>query len=279
MNAATRALRAGAPIGVFDSGMGGLTVLTELRRELPHERFVYLGDTARLPYGTKSASTIVRYALQAAELLVERGVGTLVVACNTASSVALPALRERFDAIDVIGVIEPGAAAACTQTRNRHVAVIATEGTVRGGAYERAIHATLPDAQVVSLACQLFVALAEEGWVDGAVAEAAVHRYLDPWLASMAVQPDVLVLGCTHFPVLARTIAAVAGPGIRLVDSARTTAAAVRVLAARETTLPITGSQAGIEFLATDGVERFARIGSRFLGATITDSEVELVEF
>ncbi len=279
MNATARALRAVAPIGVFDSGMGGLTVLAELRRELPQQRFIYLGDSARLPYGTKSASTIVRYALQAAELLVERGIGALVVACNTASSVALPALRERFEAINVIGVIEPGAAAACAQTRNRHVAVIGTEGTVRGGAYAGAIHAILPDAQVSSLACQLFVALAEEGWVDGAVAEAAVHRYLDTWLASMAVQPDVLVLGCTHFPVLAPAIAAVAGPGIRLVDSARTTAAAVRALAAQAATLPSAGSQAGIEFLATDGVERFARIGSRFLGEAIRDSEVELVEF
>jgi glutamate racemase len=279
LNAASRALSAGAPIGVFDSGMGGLTVLAELRRELPHERFIYLGDTARLPYGTKSASTIVRYALQAAELLVERGVGTLVVACNTASSVALPALRERFEAINVIGVIEPGAAAACAQTRNRHVAIIGTEGTVRGGAYEHAIHAILPDAQVSSLACQLFVALAEEGWVDGAVAQAAVHRYLDTWLASMPVQPDVLVLGCTHFPVLASVIATVAGPGIRLVDSARTSAAAVRALAAHAATLANTASQAGMEFLATDGVERFARIGSRFLGEAIMDSEVELVEF
>lgn len=278
MNATARPLRAGAPIGVFDSGMGGLTVLAELRRELPQQRFIYLGDTARLPYGTKSASTIVRYAVQAAELLVERGVGTLVVACNTASSVALPALRERFEAINVIGVIEPGAAAACAQTRNRHVAVIGTEGTVRGGAYERAIHAILPDVRVSSLACQLFVALAEEGWVDGAVAEAAVHRYLDTWLAAMPVQPDVLVLGCTHFPVLARAIAAVAGPGIRLVDSARTTAAAVRTLAAQAGVLPDAGSLAGIEFLATDGVERFARIGSRFLGEAIVDSEVELVE-
>ena len=258
--------------------MGGLTVLAELRRELPQQQFIYLGDTARLPYGTKSASTIVRYALQAAELLVERGVGTLVVACNTASSVALPALRERFDALNIIGVIEPGAAAACAATRNHHVAVIGTEGTVRGGAYERAIHAILPDARVSSLACQLFVALAEEGWVDGAVVEAAVHRYLDTWLASMAGQPDVLVLGCTHFPVLARAIAAVAGPGIRLVDSARTTAAAVRALAAEAAALPEAGSQAGIEFLATDGVERFARIGSRFLGAPIVDCEVELVE-
>lgn len=277
MSARAGPLRADAPIGVFDSGMGGLTVLAELRRELPQARFIYLGDTARLPYGTKSASTIVRYALQAAELLVERGVGTLVVACNTASSVALPALRERFEALDVIGVIEPGAAAACARTRNRHVAVIGTEGTVRGGAYERAIHGILPDAQVSSLACQLFVALAEEGWVDGAVADAAAHRYLDAWLASMAIPPDVLVLGCTHFPVLAPVIAAVAGPGIHLVDSARTTAAAVRALDGRAAP-PHDGSQARIEFLATDGVERFARIGSRFLGAPISDRAVELVE-
>ena len=263
--------------------MGGLTVLAELRRELPEKRFIYLGDTARLPYGTKSTSTIVRYAVQAAELLVDRGVGTLVVACNTASSVALPALRERFEHLPVIGVIEPGAAAACARTRSRHIAVIGTEGTVRGGAYECAIRALLPEAQVSSLACQLLVALAEEGWVDGTVAEAVAHRYLDGWLGSLPLRPDVLVLGCTHFPVLAAAIGSAAGADIALVDSARTTAAAVRALVATSadlrdrTAVPPTEFLA-TEFLATDSVARFARIGSRFLGSEIAAQDVELVE-
>jgi glutamate racemase len=266
-------------IGVFDSGMGGLTVLAALRQALPQERFMYLGDTARLPYGTKSPATIVRYAVQAAELLVERGVGALVVACNTASSVALPALRERFDTLPVLGVIEPGAAAACAATRNRHVAVIGTEGTVRGGAYERAIRERLPDARVSSQACQLFVALAEEGWVEGEVVDAAVRRYLEFWLGRLQPAPDVLVLGCTHFPVLARAIEACAGPGVQLVDSAVTTAQAFRALWPPATAGAASSAQQGaVEFLATDGIERFARIGSRFLGAPIDAGEVELVE-
>jgi glutamate racemase len=267
-----------APIGVFDSGMGGLTVLAELHHELPNRRFVYLGDTALLPYGTKSPSTIVRYAVQAAELLVERGVGALVVACNTASSVALPALRERFEHLPVIGVIEPGAAAACARTRNRHIAVIGTEGTVHGGAYERAIRVLLPDARVSSQACQLFVALAEEGWVEGAVVDAAVHRYFDAWLDALPQRPDVLVLGCTHFPVLAAALSRVAGPDIEIIDSARTTAAAVRALVGPASNIQAQNPVPTTEFLATDGVERFARIGSRFLRCEIAAQDVELVE-
>ncbi len=256
--------------------MGGLTVLADLRRELPEDRFIYLGDTARLPYGTKTPATIIRYALQAAELLVARGVGALVVACNTASSVALPALRQRFANLPVMGVIEPGAAAACALTRCGHIAVIGTESTVRGGAYERAIHAHAPQVRVSALACQLFVALAEEDWVDGPAVSAVAHRYLDRWLADLGQRPDVLVLGCTHFPVLASAIAAVTGSGIALVDSARTSAAAVRDLwlpGAPAPALP-----AGVEFLATDGVERFARIGGRFLGTQLRVEQVELVE-
>ena len=169
--------RRAAPIGVFDSGVGGLTVLAALRRQLPQQHFIYLGDTARLPYGTKSAETIQRYALRAASALVDRGIGLLVVACNTASAVALPALRERFADLPVVGVVEPGAEAACAESRSGKIAVLATEGTVRGGAYRRAILARRADAEVTSLACPVFVALAEEGWHHNAAAQVA--RILD----------------------------------------------------------------------------------------------------
>jgi glutamate racemase len=167
------------PIGVFDSGVGGLTVLHALRLVLPHERFVYLGDTARLPYGTKSAASVLRYSVQAVRFLVEHGIKYLVVACNTAASVAVGELRQRFGPMPVIGVIDPGAAAACAASRSGQIAVLATEGTVNGGAYQRAIVGLRADAVVVPRACSLFVALAEEGWTTGPVVEAIAHRYLD----------------------------------------------------------------------------------------------------
>ena len=264
------------PIGVFDSGVGGLTVLRALRAALPAESFLYLGDTARLPYGTKSEHTVVRYALQAADELVERDIKALVVACNTASAAALPALQQRHAGLPVIGVIEPGARAACAASTRGQIAVLATESTVRGGAYARAIARLRPDARVRSLACPLFVALAEEGWTEGAVAEAAAARYLAP----LAGQADTLVLGCTHFPVLATVIAACFGPEVRIVDSAATTAAAVRRELADRGLLRDAGgaSPAGWRFLATDGAERFAAVGARFLGAPIAAANVELID-
>jgi glutamate racemase len=275
------------PIGVFDSGMGGLTVLRALRAALPGESFLYLGDTARLPYGTKSAHTVVRYALQAAEELVDRGIKCLVVACNTASSSALPAMRERFAGLPVIGVIEPGAAAAAQASRSGHIAVLATEGTINGGAYTRAIRALRADAQVTGVPCALFVALAEEGWIDGPVAESAAARYLAPLGGATGgggagARADTLVLGCTHFPVLepviARAVGQVIGPGVRIVDSAATTAAAVRdELAARGLLAP-SGSAATLGFLATDGTARFAAVGARFLGEAIAADDVELID-
>jgi glutamate racemase len=268
-----------APIGVFDSGVGGLTVLRALTRRLPAEDFVYLGDTARLPYGTKSPDSIRRYALQAAGLLRARGVKCLVVACNTATAVALDALMREFAPVPVIGVLEPGAAAACRATRDGRIAVIATESTVRGGAYQAAIARRLPDATVRARACPLFVALAEEGWTEGPVVEAVVHCYLDDLFAAPRVPPpDTLVLGCTHFPVLAPAIRAVLGPRIAIVDSAETTAAALAdVLAARA--LQAAGPGPGrVTLLATDGAERFARVGSTFLGREIAAADVELVD-
>jgi glutamate racemase len=269
-----------APIGVFDSGVGGLTVLRALVAALPHEDFIYLGDTARLPYGTKSAASIRRYALQAAALLRERGVKCLVVACNTASAVALDALAAEFAPVPVLGVVEPGAAAACAATRTGRIAVIATESTVRGGAYQAAIRRGRPDAKVAARACPLFVALAEEGWTDGPVVEAVVHRYLDDLFnGAGAALPDTLVLGCTHFPVLAPTIRAVLGKRVSIVDSAATTAAAlVGVLGGAGLERPAGSSRGTLRLLATDSAERFARVGGIFLGHPLQVADVEVVD-
>jgi glutamate racemase len=264
-----------APIGVFDSGIGGLTVLAALMTALPHERFMYLGDTARLPYGTKSAHTVARYAVQAAEALVNRGVKCLVVACNTAASVGLGAVRARVGSLPVIGVIEPGAQAACAASANGHIAVIATEATVREGAYRRAILQRRAQARVAQLPTQLLVALAEEGLVEGPVAASVVAHYLRPLFAQDP--PDTLVLGCTHFPALTATIREEVGPAINLVDSALTTAAAVREQLAAAGLARGAGAQS-LQFLATDGPERFARVGSRFLGRTIEAQRIELID-
>lgn len=264
------------PIGVLDSGIGGLTVLRALATRLPGEDFLYLGDTARLPYGTKTAATVERYALQAVEALLRRGVKAVVVACNTASSAALPALNSAYPLLPIIGVIEPGAAAAVAATRSGRIAVLATEGTVRGGAYQREILRRLPGAEVTAVPATLFVALAEEGWTEGEVAEAAVRRYLGP-LFTDAAAPDVLVLGCTHFPPLAGIIRAVAGDAVRIVDSAATTAAALASLVGKQ--LEASGHPDGASrFLVTDGEERFARVGPIFLGSAIRPEAIERVD-
>ncbi|MET0659895.1 MAG: glutamate racemase [Steroidobacteraceae bacterium] len=265
------------PIGVFDSGVGGLTVLRALRARMPHEQFIYLGDTARLPYGTKSAASVQRYSLQAANALVQLGIKCLVVACNTASAVALPALAQRFSPVDVIGVVAPGARACCALSRSGVIAVLATEGTVRGGAYQRAILELRDDAQVHACACPLFVALAEEGWTDGPIVEAVAHRYLDALLARRTQRPDTVLLGCTHFPVLADALRGVLGGDVHIVDSAQTTAQEVERRLAAAGRLRTHGS-ATVRFLATDGAERFARVGSLFLSETISPTRVEIVD-
>src|ERR1700760_941807 len=244
------------PIGIFDSGMGGLTVMRALKARLPDESYVYLGDTARLPYGTKSADTVTRYAVQASAALMAYNIKLLVVACNTASAAAVPTLREQLAPLPVVGVVEPGAQAAVAAAPDGPIAVIATEGTVKGGAYVRAIQDVAPQMPVVQQACPLFVALAEEGLRDGPITELVAHRYLDPLLATMP-GPRGLVLGCTHFPVLKQTIAQAAGPGIVLIDSAETTALAVENIL-KERSLLNNGPAQAPRFLATDAPGRFA---------------------
>jgi glutamate racemase len=266
------------PIGVFDSGMGGLTVMRALMARLPREMFVYLGDTARLPYGSKSPDVVTRYAVQCARALMEDDIKLLVVACNTASATALPALTEALKPIPVIGVIEPGAEAAVAAAPKGRIAVIATEGTVRGGAYLRAIRARNPQAQVTQQPCPLFVALAEEGLTEGDIPELVAKRYLAPIIAD-GNKPDCLVLGCTHFPALSSVIGRVAGAEIRLVDSAATTADAVeRLLTQKNLRRQGGGAPSAPRFLATDAPERFARVGEIFLGAKIAPEAVELVD-
>jgi len=269
------------PIGVFDSGVGGLTVLRALRAAMPGEDFVYLGDTARLPYGTKSPHSVVRYSLQCAGAMVERGIRCLVVACNTASASALSALRVRHSAIPVIGVIEPGAAAAIAASPGRSIAVIGTEGTIAGGAYQRAIHALDPAARVSATACSLFVALAEEGWTDGAIAQAVARRYLDPIFNAPTTLPfeshpaDVLVLGCTHFPVLESAIRAVIPAHVHIVDAAASVAAEVVRQVRPQSSTRRNGR---VTWLATDGAERFARVGGIFLGERLHVEEIEIID-
>jgi len=264
------------PIGIFDSGMGGLTVMRALKARLPNESFVYLGDTARLPYGTKSADTVTRYAVQASAALMRHDIKLLVVACNTASAAALPTLTQTLAPLPVVGVIEPGAQAAVAAVPEGPIAVIATEGTVKGGAYVRAIQERAPQMPVVQQACPLFVALAEEGLRDGPIVELTAHRYLGPLLATMP-HPRGLVLGCTHFPVLKQTIAKVAGNDVTLIDSAETTAAAVEKIL-REKSLLHDGVAQPPRFLATDAPGRFAHLGEIFLGEPIDPGAVMLVD-
>jgi glutamate racemase len=263
------------PIGVFDSGVGGLTVLKAIQHALPSENLVYLGDTARLPYGTKSPASIARYATQAAAKLQEQGIKMLVVACNTASAVALDALREAMAPLRVVGVVEPGAtAAAAAHPGGRHL-VLATEATVRLGAYSRAITARDPEARVREHACEMLVSLAEEGWSDGDIARAIVRRYLDE---ADGHDPDTIILGCTHFPLLRDTIGEVADAGVVIVDSASTTADVVRATLAEDGTMRDSKQPGTLRLLATDGATRFARVGGQFLGHDLSYSDVELVD-
>jgi len=251
-------------IGIFDSGVGGLTVLHALLDALPREHLIYLGDTGRHPYGTKSAETVTRYSLENADFLLERGVKMLVVACNSASAVALEALTTRHE-LPIVGVIAPGARAATRRTRNRRVGVIGTEATIASGAYTRALRALEPSLEIFTRPCPLLVPLVEEGWLEGPIPRGAVETYL----ASLRTSGiDTLVLGCTHYPLLKPLIGEVMGERVTLVDSAEETA---REVAARleASGLARRRGSGSSSFFVTDVPDRFIRIGQRFLGARL----------
>jgi glutamate racemase len=254
-----------APIGVFDSGLGGLTVVREMISQLPNESIIYFGDTARVPYGPKSPDTVLRYSREIASYMKGQGVKALVVACNTATAHALPALREEFD-LPIVGVIQPGARAAVAATRTHRVGVIGTAGTIRSRAYEKEIKKLLPDADITAQACALFVPLVEEGWVDTEPTRAIARNYLAPMVSA---EIDTMVLGCTHYPLMKTVIGNVVGRQVRLIDSAEETAReAGAVLRANdlENSQP---NQAQYRFIASDAPDTFLALGERFLGSPI----------
>jgi glutamate racemase len=262
------------PIGIFDSGVGGLTVYRALHERLPAERFVYLGDTARVPYGTKSLSTVERYGIENAKFLEAQGIKLLVVACNTASALALPAIGKAVD-IQVVGVIEPGARAAVKVARGKTIAVIATEATVQSGAYAKAINQIDPHTKVIERACPLFVPLAEEGWANSEVARSVAEQYLQDLRES---DLGALVLGCTHYPILRDLISETVGD-IPLIDSGEAAAGEVRSLLeskqlrATQTTSELQERRLCDDldhFYVTDAAERFAKVAERFLGTAPT---------
>lgn len=253
-------------IGLFDSGIGGLTVLREVRRHCRGHSTVYLGDTARVPYGTKSPETVEQYALQNAEFLLGQNVDILIVACNTASAWAMKALEPI--PIPALGVIEPGAKLAVDRAGGGLIGVLGTAGTIDSGAYERAIHALAPSTQVASLACPMFVPLAEEGWVDNEIAAATARIYLEPWTRPGAVCPKTVILGCTHYPVLKATIQAALGRETQLIDSAQ--AVALDVAARIEDAAPEPSPEHRLYL--TDASENYVRLIGEFLGS---ESEAE----
>lgn len=269
------------PIGIFDSGVGGLTVYKALHERLPNERFVYLGDTARVPYGTKSLATVERYAVENSRFLEAHGIKLLVVACNTASALALPAIRKAIK-VPVIGVIEPGSRAAVEIAKGANIGVIATEATVQSHAYAKAIAAMGATGQVIERACPLFVPLAEEGWADSDVAHTVARDYLFELIGETL---GALVLGCTHYPILREVISETVGRGVNLIDSGAATARDVESLLdssdlTHEDALGLYQERELCDdldhFYVTDAAERFAKVAERFLGSA--PSILEAVE-
>lgn len=268
-----------APIGVFDSGLGGLTVARALRRALPNENLIYLGDTARVPYGTRSAATVIRYARSCARMLDQHGIKLLVVACNTVSAVALDMLRIELD-MPVLGVIEPGARAAVRASESGRIAVIATNGTVLSFAYPRAVASVDSKTEVKQQAAPLLVPLVEEGWLDGEVPELVIRKYLEPLLTGTTI--DALVLGCTHYPLLEERITLeaerICGRRIAVVDSGVAAARELEGLL-RERNLHNPNSTPGsLRMLVTDRPGKFAEVAGRFLGESVEGLDVEQVD-
>ena len=276
------------PIGVFDSGVGGLTVMKEIMLQMPEENILYIGDTARVPYGTRSSGTVTRYSLEMVDFLVGKGIKLLVIACNTASAFALPAIRERFD-IPVVGVIEPGAKKAIETTKSKMIGIVGTEGTIRSNSYVHAINSlygnrpvvikehgtirfdryfeiSLDDITIFTKACPLFVPLAEEGWISNDVAILTAAHYLE----GLKKEPiDTLVLGCTHYPLLKEVISRVMGDNIALVDSAQETAKEIKKTLIQYDMVNTSASYPQRRFYVTDSPERFIKVGERFLGEKI----------
>ena len=264
------------PIGIFDSGMGGLTVLRELVNCLPNESYIYLGDTARLPYGTKSRKTVTRYATQMASILVAQGIKLLIVACNTASTVALPFLEIQFPNIPIIGVIESGARATINTTKNNRVALLATETTIRSGIYQKTILTLNPNIKISSQTCGLLVALAEEGCINNEIATLVTKQYLQP-IINDHHRCDSVILGCTHFLVFTDMLATILGKDINIINSAVATAMTVKLIT-QKMSLKNTAQNTQLTFLVTDSPERFARIGKIFFGQRIDLSLVHLID-
>jgi glutamate racemase len=257
-------------IGVFDSGFGGLTVLRELRRVLPAADYLYFGDTAHLPYGAKSVRTVAKYAISAAHFLEEHGIKMLVIACNTATALAIDEIRTAVR-VPVVGVIEPGAQRAAAISKTKKVVVAATEATVASHAYQRALQQQ--GLQATEKACPLFVPLVEEGWVEHRVTEDVAHIYMDEVFQDGARDADVLVLGCTHYPLLRPLLRRVVPQSVEIVDSAESTAAKVVELLSADRGQ---GASGDLRCYATDSVEKFRRLGSKFLGCSI--EKIELVD-
>ncbi len=253
------------PIGIFDSGVGGLTVMKEIIRLLPDENIIYLGDTARVPYGTRSSETVIKYSLENARFLISKGIKILVVACNTSSSVSLSFLREEVP-VSVVGVVEPGAKAAVAAAENRKIAVIGTETTINTGAYEQAIKALDDSIEVTGIACPLFVPLIEEGWLEGAVVRLTTEAYLSSLKNNGA---GSLVLGCTHYPMIKNIISITVN--IPLIDSAVETAKEVKHLLAQKDLLRESEGGGSKDFYVTDSPDKFTLVGERFLGQDITN--------
>ncbi len=261
------------PIGVFDSGIGGLTVVSALRRLLPDESIYYIGDTARVPYGGKSPTTVQRYSLEIASLLLREDAKTIVVACNTASSVALEALQAHLP-VTVIGVIAPGAEAAIAVTRNGHIGVIGTRATIKSGSYERALRALTPDVRVSATACPLLVPLIEEGWLASDTTDDVLMHYLQPLLDAGI---DTLVLGCTHYPLLRPAIGRLLGDRVRLVDAAENCAASMRALLGREKLNAAAGEGGRLRVALTDPPDSFLQIANDALQLDVGEVELRTV--
>lgn len=258
------------PIGIFDSGVGGLTVVDQIVKRLPRESIFYFGDTARVPYGPKSPETVQRYSREAAAFLLSRGVKAIVIACNTATAHAAALLRQSLP-VPVIGVIEPGTTAAVRASRTRRIGVIGTKGTIASGAYDRAVRARLPDARVYAQPCPLFVPIVEEGWARHEVARLIAAEYLGP-IREQDI--DVLILGCTHYPLLRPVIADIMGPAVTLVDSAEQTAIELQRVLERDGLHARSRTRGVHHFVASDSPARFREIAGHFLGDVVKDVEI-----